>query len=342
MDSPELSLMTNPGPPPNTLAVVRLLTALVAIGLGPLLAVAVTGCASTKRVSIGDPTTSLERAQAEIGQGKHQLALEELESLLKRPDAGPVRERARFWRTVCLRKLGYHEKSYESLKRFLEDYPISALAPKAEKELFELGVELLQGAGGGFLGIPHALGMSLSGAVVLRYLKDVSPNGRWAADAQRIIAQFYFDEGDFAMAITEYRALIDDHPGSIWQPLAEYRLPLCRLKNSRGAAYDRKLLEDALAGFQQYERRHPGGDYVKLARVHAKEVHNMLAEKNYRIADFYLDSKRIAAAVFYYKSTVQDYPETVWAQESLSRLQLVVKDYPDTEAARSAAETLDL
>ncbi len=309
-----------------------------------LLLFLVAACATTNPVRPAemDNAALLGQARQALKDGDNALAISALNVLLIRPQIRPYLEEASHLRAICAHRQGDYDDAFERIKKFVQVYPISKYLQEVEEELFVLGNTLLKGAGGGFLGIPRAFGMALEGTEVLRFLKDSSPNGKYAADAQRIVAQYYFEHGKFDVALVEYQALLDDHPGSIWQSLAEYRVPLCLLKHSRGAAYDRKQLIDALEGFQEYERKHPEGKFVNLARVHAKKVHNMLADKNYRIAVLYRNDKRIDASIFYFKETIQDYPETVWAEKARLGLSAIARDYPGTEWARGARAFLEL
>lgn len=299
-------------------------------------------CGSSSTSPTGGVPRLLADARSAFENEEWSRTLDLAETVADTADLGADREEASFLRAASNRRLGHYDTSFTQLKRFVEDYPISRWLPRVQEELFELGVQLMTGAGGGFLGIPRALGMALEGPDVLRYLRQVSPNSASAQNALRLIAQYYFEHGEYDRAEIEYRTLIDDHPGGIWQPLAEYRVALCKLRHSRGAAYDRRLLESALKGFENYEQKHPDGDYVDRARQHAKEVHELLAEKSYRTGMFYLANLRREAGVFYLKATVQDYPETDWAERALDGLRGVIADYPGTDAARSAAETVEV
>lgn len=302
---------------------------------------ALTACATAPPAS--PPAALLDTARRELAAGQPRAALVLLEELLARAgadaDAEALREEAMHCRAVCLARAGDHGAALAAFETFVEAYPLSPRS--VETEVFELGVALIEGAGSGFLGIPRALGLRVSGPEVLRFLIRINPRGEHASDARRILAQDAFDRRDFELARLEYEALIEDHPGSIWQGLAEFRIALCRLRHSRGAAYDRKLLEDALKGFRDYEQRHPGGDHADRARRHAQEIGDLLAEKNYRIADFYLADKRVDASVFYHRLTLQEYPETDWARRSAESLAQIARGYPDTAAARAARTSLE-
>jgi len=295
-----------------------------------------TGCAGAPAPlrQMKDPEL-LARAETSMAAKDYAAALEPLDVILDRPEAAKSREEALLRKAHCYLGMKDYDSAFETIKKFVEEYPLSR--HKVEKPLFGMGVAIMEGANSGFLGIPGALGFRLTGTEVLRFLIKILRRGERAVDAQRIIAQYYFDRGEFHRARLEYEALIEDYPGSVFQALAEYRIPLCRFEQSRGPEYDRKILEDALKGFQQYELKHPGGTHANLARNHAKEVYNMLAEKNFRIADYYLADKQVEASVFYHELTINTYPETPWARKSVTRLQEIAEDHPDTEAARVAS-----
>lgn len=290
-----------------------------------------------------DPRTTarlLAEARHCVRAARWEEALPLLELLTTRPDLGPAAEEVALLRARALRACGRYRAALAAFTAFARRYPVSPHLPQVEGELFGMALELLEGRGGGFLGLPGALGFTLSGVEVLRRLREINPRGRYAQDALRLIAQAYFEAGDYERAEVEYRTLLEEYPQGVWAPLAEYRLPLCQLRRSRGAPYDRRLLEQALQGFQEYEARHPDGDYVHLARAHMREIHNLLAEKTYRIGRFYLREKHVLAAALTLARLLRRYPETAWAVKARELLGAVLRDHPDGPAARVAREAL--
>lgn len=309
--------------------------AITVLVLGP-------GCAGGPPLDPGDldSRTLVPEARKAMKAGEYDNAVAYLAAVLGRPEDHPHHEEALYLKAVCYHRQASYSRAFNAFKRYVGAHPLSRY--KVEKELFKMGQALIQGANSGFLGIPGALGLTLEGTEVLSYLIRISRTGEHAAHAQSILAQYHFDLGHFDLAQIEYQALLDDHPTSEWVPLAEYRVPLCRLLQSQGAMYDRKLLEDALRGFQEFEQKHPEGERVKYARKYARRVHDMLAEKNYRNARLYLSDKRVLAGVFYFQQTIQDYPETEWARKAVEGLREVQDGYPGTEAARAAKKSLEL
>ena len=277
-----------------------------------------------------------------MASGHYEEARKQLDALLVSGRSAAEHEEAMYLEAVALTREQKWASAFEAFQEFSRAFPVSRYSPQVEKELFQMGNALIRGEGAGFLGIPRWLGLTTTGTDVLLHLIKISPTGQYADHAQRIIAQYYFENADFQMAQLEYQVLLTDYPDSVFRPLAEYRVPFCRYKQSRGARYDRKILEDALKGFREYDRRHPGGDWSRQALTHAREVLDMLAEKNYLIADFYLADKRYGPSVFYFKQTIQEYPETSWAVRSMERLKDIVDDYAGTAAARMARDYLEM
>jgi len=308
--------------------------------LGLLAGALLTGCGGTSRIPFHklDDAALLTAARRDLDRSEPESAIVKCKALMNRTTARAQREDAEFLNAKCRLKMAQYEAAYEDLKSFVNTYPLSK--HRAEDPLYSIGITVIDGGDTGFLGIRGFLGLSLEGIDVLRYLIKISHNGKHAADAQRIIAQYYFERADYELAQLEYEAFLDDYPKSIWRSLAEYRIPLCSRMRSRGAVYDRRLLENALEGFRKYERRHPDGDYANLARNRVKELNGMLAEKNYRIGVFYLADKRVDASVFHFQLTHQKYPETRWARYALDRLREIATDYPNSMAGRNAASEL--
>lgn len=308
--------------------------------LGLLAGALLAGCASSSPHPFHqlDDTALLGAARSDLDRSEPERALEKCEALIGRTTARKQREDAELLKAMCRLRMEQYEAAFEDLKSFVNTYQLSK--HRVEDPLFAIGIALIDGNDTGFLGIRGFLGLSLEGVEVLRYLIKIGHNGKHAADAQRIIAQFYFDRAEFELAQLEYDAFLADHPKSIWRPLAEYRIPLCQRLRSRGAVYDRRLIEDALKGFQSYERKHPDGDYASLARGRVKELFGMLAEKHYRIGVFYLADLRMDASVFHFQKTLQQYPETRWAKYAVERLREIATGYPDSMAGRNAAAEL--
>jgi outer membrane protein assembly factor BamD len=122
------------------------------------------------------------------------------------------------------------------------------------------------------------------------------------------------------------------------------------------AQLDQQFTQAAYDHCLALEQSYPNSEYVPRSRDVAQEMMNRLAAKVYGTGEHYYKRGAIDSAIMYYELTLQEYPASSVAPRSLLRLfqaytslgykeeadaarARLLKDYPNSEAAREVQAT---
>lgn len=279
-----------------------------------LIAGSLSGCGvfSSSREGI-PPEERLKLGKKHLEEGKYDEAIEELEAASE--GAGEeFKEEARFLLAEAYFKDRWFYPAFRQYKKHLEDFPITPLLETIEEREFSMAVDLLQGRGRTFLGFHFREGESL-GLEILNHIIASFPTGKYLSDSRRLLAAYYFDRREYEDALLEYEELRKKCPESIWKALADFRVGLCNLLQSRGYQYDRNILLNAKEEMLNYLFSHPEGSQREEAMKNLRFIDNLLAQKDLAIAEYYLSRGETLSARAFLSSLVEEYPESIWAEK---------------------------
>lgn len=135
-------------------------------------------------------------------------------------------------------------------------------------------------------------------------------NPEIAAQAQLFLADSYFFLEQFDEAIPSYEEYIEIYPDNEYAKQALYRLALCYYKQIDTIDRDKTSIVKALENFQNLKNRFPEYSKTKGADDKIKELREMLAEREYYVAKFYLRTKKFKAAEMRFKTILEQYSDT--------------------------------
>lgn len=198
---------------------------------------------------------------------------------------------------------GKYKKAFKAYETLLERFPGIRITGLIHQREFEAGTSLMQEN-------PKA------SVPIFERVIEHNPQGPLAADCQVKIADAYFLAEDFVNAEPAYRAVIENYPRSAWAPYAMYRIPLSKLSLEARRDRDMGNLWKARDGFEEYLANYPDGTLVEEAKKKIHETEDLIAQKEYSIAEFYLRKKNPASAMVYLKRIADRFPNTRWADKS--------------------------
>lgn len=290
-------------------------------GILAVLSLLAGGCASTPDEIHGlDPDSAFDVAKAKYDAGEFELAAELFETIATEFPKSPRAEDSQFYRALALYGDNEHSDAVKLFQDFAKNNTRSSHLPAVEETLFQIGLDYLDGRAKGFLGLFTSEG---SGVEVLEYVLTTFPRGKRGIDSQRILANYYFTDGDWAAALAEYQQLSKNYPRSEWKPVSDFRAGLCFLEQSRGWEYDRDLLVKARTTFEGYIHDFPEGSNVEEARGHVVDITATLAEKDYRKAALYIFWEKWTSARIFLGDVVKNYPDSPWAERARNDLVFV-------------------
>jgi outer membrane protein assembly factor BamD len=140
-----------------------------------------------------------------------------------------------------------------------------------------------------------------------------------AQDSQWYLADSYFQSRDFVMAAAEYQRYHGNYPRSDRRSEAEFMEGLCYVKLSPRHNLDQSDTYKAIEIIQLYLARYPNSERSREAVKLIDELREKLARKQHSAGLLYLRLQSYEAAAIYFGLTIDQFPETKWAEISLAK-----------------------
>lgn len=166
----------------------------------------------------------------------------------------------------------------------------------------------------------------------------IARGSEYAEDAQYYLAESYYLSDQYLLAASEYDRFTSYYPQSPKRQEVEYKAALCFFNLSPRYRLDQTETRQAIERFQLYINRYPNSDFVQDAADRIDELRSKLARKDFEAGEFYYRTDRYEAATIYYSLTIDQYPETVWAERALVRQINAFIDYADKSVIDKQAE----
>ncbi len=162
-------------------------------------------------------------------------------------------------------------------------------------------------------------------ADAIDYFQEVErqhPYSEWSRRAILMQIYAYYQNNNYAEAISAADRFIQLFPGNPSAPYAFYMKALCNFEQITDVGRDQSYAQQALTGLRDVSRRYPGSSYATDAAVKINMVNDQLAGKEMAIGRYYQRAGQPLAAINRYKSVIdnQDYQRTSHTPEALYRL----------------------
>lgn len=147
---------------------------------------------------------------------------------------------------------------------------------------------------------------------------SIARGTEFAEPSQFYLAQSYFHEGRYEIAASEFNRHSSTYPRSERVEDSRFMEALSYYHLSPRFRLDQTHTRRAIERFRLFIDRHPDSDLVVSANEHIDELRGKLARKQFEAAEFYMTVERYQAAIKYYEITLDEYPETEWAERALA------------------------
>lgn len=296
------------------------------------------------------PAEFLEHARAHRRAGTHEAALEAYSLLAAHAPEAALREAAHFERAETFFEAGRFYESYQDAEAFLARYPQSDRATAAKRLEMTAALEMARrGHKERVLGLP-LIPTSRTGIECLREALKRYPREEFTADFIQKLGMFYYDRGDYDAAEQEFSTIVGNperglpaqYPEAPEVVLALYMLGRTCEQRFQGIARDIRPLREAR---RHYERFLEEADRLRrLPEPAARWVDGLLGPVRERLAQVYsrMLEKQLQTAEYYdwkgFPRSAAVYYRSILKEEASFRR--VLKDFPETPAARKAREFL--
>ncbi|NGP89087.1 outer membrane protein assembly factor BamD [Fodinibius halophilus] len=135
--------------------------------------------------------------------------------------------------------------------------------------------------------------------------------------AQFMLAESYNEDERYLLAASEYERYISLFPRSEDRQIAQFKEAYCYYKLSPRYKLDQSYTRKAIEKFRLYNSRYQNSEKRQEAAQYITEMRAKLAKKHFYAADLYMRIDDYEAAITYYDLTIDQYPESIWAQRAL-------------------------
>lgn len=164
----------------------------------------------------------------------------------------------------------------------------------------------------------------------------------YSENAQFYLSESYYLDKQYILAASEYERFISYYPQSKKRQEVEYKRALCYYHQSPRYRLDQSKTGRAIQLFQLFNNKYPNSEFVLESAEKIDELRNKLARKNFESAEFYLRTDRYLAASIYFGQTIDQFPESVWAERSLVKQIETYIVYADRSIPEKQAERYGL
>jgi len=261
--------------------------------------------AGENRAASGEAEALYQKAKLAEQSGKTKKAAKLYEEVADDFPTARSSAQARYRQAELLEELGETTDAFDAYQKFLTRYRGSGLYSEA----FKRQVEIAHGAADGevkssFLGLKRKLSPSKI-VKMLEQVRDNAPRSQASAKAQFTIAELYESQEKPREAITAYRKLVRDQPGSSYAPEALFQIGIILTKEADSGNRNQATLELADEAFSDYILQYPQHSKNEEARRMMKSLKKRSLDRSLGIAKFYDRTGELESAKVYYRDVVK-------------------------------------
>ncbi len=145
----------------------------------------------------------------------------------------------------------------------------------------------------------------------LHTIKTHHPYSVYAAQADFLLAEILFLQGNYAEAAANYLMFRDLHPRFERMEYVIYQIAQSYYKQLP-STHDRDLssAHDAIRFFREIQALYPKGKYAIEAEERCNELKDLLQKKEFYVANFYYNTEVYDAAFYRYNTIYKNFPQS--------------------------------
>lgn len=135
-------------------------------------------------------------------------------------------------------------------------------------------------------------------------------------DAQFYLAESYFLNKEYVLAIAEYDRLIRRMGFSEFVQKARWRICQCYVEQSPKFYHEQHSTDNALSKLQEFLDDYPNSEFAEEAMETIGELRNKLAKKLYETGRLYIKMEEYESAIIAYEDLLSKYYDTDFVSDS--------------------------
>lgn len=274
----------------------------------------------------GTEQGDLQLAMIDLAENRAKQAKDRLKKWLKKYPNSELRPDAMVALGDAELALDNRMQAYKQYEKALDQYPGLEGEERILRHEFAIGVAFLSGVKQKiwiFRAPAYEEGLDILEKVVSR-----APGAVLAEDAIKAKADYYYGNGEFALAETEYARLAQEFPRGRYPRLALLMSAQSAFARFPGLAYDDSALHEARERFISFRERYPEFAEQENINVFIRRIDESLAAKHLMVGKWYGRQKHPESAAIYFREVVQRWPDSVAAAEARTRLSVLAPARP--------------
>lgn len=149
-------------------------------------------------------------------------------------------------------------------------------------------------------------------------VKNKFPYSKFATQAELKIADLQFERESYAEAESAYKLFKEFHPNHPKIDYVTFRLALSIYKQLPSTIdRDLSLASEAISYFDEVIHSFPQSPWVKKAKEYRNKAYQMLAQKEFYVANFYFKRKHYKSALGRFNTLITKYPHSPLVPQAL-------------------------
>ncbi len=246
---------------------------------------------------------------------KYKKAYKLSKKTLRKAKNPGQRENIMFLMAESLFQRKKYEPAYKAYEKFIAEHSQTERLNDVIGRQYEIGFAFVYGKNRTLFGLP-ILPASEYGMDIVRKTMGKYPYTAASEKNHIILADYLFKRGRYEDARLEYEAFLGIYTQSVFLPNVHLMIGRCYLAEYQGAEYDITPLLAAKNEFQGLIEQYPDDPAQPEAQKHLTIIISREAERDYSVGRFYYKIGKTEAARKYFKSVLNNYPETKWAKKA--------------------------
>jgi len=271
----------------------------------------------------GTAEGDLYAIKLQIHDGHYRGALSDLKKFVKKyGKSDATYPEALIAEAEALIGLKKYDKAHKVLQAFLGEFAGMSLTAEALRLEFVIAEAYLSGVKRKVWLVFRLSGEDLAYQILDEISSD-HPESPLAELAVKAKADHLFKVGEHALAELEYARLLKDYPRSRYHQFALGRSAESALASFAGVEYDEAALVEAEERYNDFRMRYRSQADRDGVGLILDSIHEMRAEKDFIIGQYYERTDHPGSAVFYYQGVRKGFPGTIAAAKATSRLEML-------------------
>ncbi|MDL2316394.1 outer membrane protein assembly factor BamD [Desulfovibrio sp. OttesenSCG-928-A18] len=140
-------------------------------------------------------------------------------------------------------------------------------------------------------------------------LKDNFPFSPYAVEAELSLADCYFLDEEWGLAVDAYKEFESMHPRHQAIPYVLFNIGMANVNGYPSIDRPTTQIEEAYSYFRRLRESFPTTEYAQVAEEKMVECRRLMAEHDLFYADFYFRMERYTSALLRYKHIIQEFPD---------------------------------